>query len=94
MKIKLVTHDGVFHADDVSAYAILNVLYPNNELIRTRKYNEFNKSIKSIIFDVGLIYDPEKNKFDHHQRGFNLQFEGSSVTPMSSVGLIYKHFGR
>ena len=40
------------------------------------------------------MYEPENNKFDHHQRGFDEIFGHGFVTKLSSAGLVYKHFGR
>ncbi len=40
-KIQLVTHNGTFHADEVSAIALLHLYgiidYPNLNIIRTRE---------------------------------------------------------
>ena len=60
--INITTHNGQFHADEVIAYTILNHLYPNNKLVRTRD----NKVIKEsdYVIDVGMIYDPDNNRFD------------------------------
>jgi uncharacterized UPF0160 family protein len=46
------------------------------------------------VIDVGATYEPEKNRFDHHQRGFEEVFGHGFVTKLSSAGLVYKHFGR
>lgn len=47
-----------------------------------------------IVVDVGAIYDESKQRFDHHQRGFEEVFGHGFETKLSSAGLIYKHFGR
>lgn len=43
-----------------------------------------------IVVDVGAIYDAEKLRFDHHQRGFTEVFGHGFDTKLSSAGLIYK----
>ena len=87
--IKIVTHNGSFHADDLFACAFLKLLYPKAEIIRTRDEEVIKTG--NIVLDVGGIYNPEKNLFDHHQRG------GAGIRPNSipyaSLGLIWKHFG-
>lgn len=90
-KIKVVTHDSTFHADDIFATATLNILHNGNiKIMRSRD----PKIIASgdIVLDVGNIYDPKTNRFDHHQKG------GAGTRPegilLSSFGLIWKHFGR
>lgn len=43
-----------------------------------------------IVVDVGAIYDHEKSRYDHHQRGFEEIFGFGYNTKLSSAGLIYK----
>lgn len=89
----LVTHNGSFHSDDVFACATLELwLEGKNErykVIRTREEKDFVRA--DYIFDVGGVYDGEKNKFDHHQKG------GAGVrendVPFASFGLVWKKFG-
>lgn len=88
----LVTHNGVFHGDDVCAYTILNFLFPNNKLIRTRNEEIISKA--DIVWDVGYVYDPDNDKFDHHQPNCKEKFNNKSKVIMSSVGMIYKKYGR
>lgn len=42
------------------------------------------------------MYDPAKQRYDHHQRGFTevFGFGGYDRTKLSSAGLVYKHFGK
>ena len=42
------------------------------------------------VIDVGGVFDSEKDRFDHHQRGFDHTFGRGFVTKLSSAGLIYK----
>src|SRR5438045_63101 len=91
--IKLVTHDGSFHTDDVFAAAtlILHLEKTNSgwEIIRTRD-EEIIKNA-DYVFDVGGVDDKEKNRFDHHQvGGAGERFHG---IPYASFGLVWKKFG-
>lgn len=43
-----------------------------------------------IVVDVGAVYDEAKQRFDHHQRGFEEVFGHGFVTKLSSAGLVYK----
>jgi uncharacterized UPF0160 family protein len=45
------------------------------------------------VLDVGGIYDPATDRYDHHQRGFEQAFGHGFVTKLSSAGLVYKHYG-
>ena len=77
----LATHNGSFHADEVFAYVILNAIFPNNKLIRTRDQDELDKA--HIVFDVG------GGKFDHH----SLDKIYRDGVPYASFGLIWREFG-
>lgn len=90
-KIKIVTHDSRFHADDVFSVATLDLVF-NGKIKVTRTRDEKLINEADIVLDVGGIYDAEKNRFDHHQK------EGAGTRengiPYASFGLIWKHFGR
>lgn len=43
------------------------------------------------VVDVGGVYDPSRDRFDHHQKGFSEVFgHVSHSTKLSSAGLVYK----
>lgn len=44
--------------------------------------------------DVGGVYDPALERYDHHQKGFNETFNSKSEIKLSASGLIYKHYGK
>lgn len=88
----LITHSGSFHADDLLACSVLRSVFPMAEIIRTRDPLVIKaNSSSSIVFDVGDVYDPEQNLFDHHQPDKPMR---ESDLPYSSPGLIWKHFGK
>ncbi len=86
----LVTHDHGFHGDDLFAIATLCIYFKNKiKIIRTRDPNIISSA--DVVCDVGGIYDPKKNLFDHHQKeGAGKRENG---IPYASFGLIWKHFG-
>ena len=45
------------------------------------------------MVDVGGEYEPERHRYDHHQRTFDTTLP-SYQTKLSSAGLVWKHFGR
>ncbi|CAG7833153.1 unnamed protein product [Allacma fusca] len=92
------THNGKFHCDEVLACSMLKELpeYSDAEIIRTRD-EEILKTC-DIVVDVGGVYDPEKLRFDHHQKTFTesmstLRPGCRFTTKLSSAGLVYHHFG-
>lgn len=77
------THDGTFHADEVTACALLLLfgLIDSDKIIRTRCMEELGRC--EYVCDVGGVYDSERKLFDHHQ----IDYQG----PMSSAGMILKY---
>ena len=47
------------------------------EIIRSRDPAVIDSA--DIVVDVGGTYEPEKNRFDHHQRGFEEKFSVNST---------------
>lgn len=87
--MKVVTHSGTFHADDVFASAVLRAALRDFDFIRTR--DPALISAADIVFDVGGVYDPAGRRYDHHMRDLPRREDG---TPYSSVGLIWREYGR
>ncbi|MBB4041969.1 uncharacterized UPF0160 family protein [Microvirga flocculans] len=87
--MKVVTHSGTFHADDVFAFSVLREALGAFSLVRTRDAALIDKA--DIVFDVGGIYDAARGRYDHHMRDLPRRSDG---TPYSSVGLIWRDYGR
>jgi uncharacterized UPF0160 family protein len=85
----IATHSGKFHADDVWAVAVLHMLFPENELIRTRDGAKITEA--DFAVDVGGIWDPQQGRFDHHQKGFSGARQSGVV--YASAGLVWKEYG-
>ena len=60
----VVTHGGVFHADEVLATVILSKVLGDITVLRTFKVPE-GLSDDVIVYDIGF------GRFDHHQKGGN-----------------------
>jgi len=93
-KIKLVTHNGSFHVDDVFACATLSLFLESKkekfEVIRTRDKELINQG--DYVFDVGGVYDETTNRFDHHQVGGAGKRDNG--IEYASFGLVWKKFGK
>ena len=87
--MKASTHDGRFHADEIFALAVLNLKFPDLEIVRSRDENIYKSA--DIIVDVGYVYDPDNLIFDHHQSSFSLKRD--SGIPYASFGLVWKRYG-
>ncbi|MBY0537901.1 MYG1 family protein [Patescibacteria group bacterium] len=88
--IKIVTHSGGFHTDDVFAVATLQLLHgvDNVEVIRTR--DEAVLATADIVVDVGGVYDATTKRFDHHQNGGPVRDNG---IPYAAFGLVWREYG-
>lgn len=74
------THDGRFHADEVTACALLILfdLIDRDKIHRTRDPAKLNRC--DYVCDVGGLYDPALKLFDHHQ----VDYKGT----LSSAGMV------
>ncbi len=89
--MKIITHSGKFHADEVFAIATLILAHKEEsiEVVRTRDPEIIKTG--DIVVDVGGEYDPAKGKFDHHQsEGAGVRMNG---IPFSSFGIVWKEYG-
>jgi len=86
----VAVHSGNFHPDDVFATAALSILLDGKiEILRTRDEGELAKA--DYVADVGHIYDPAINRFDHHQEG-GAGFRNEQIS-YSAFGLVWKTYG-
>lgn len=77
------THDGTFHADEVTACSLL-VLFnriDRDKIVRTRDLSQLK--LCEYVCDVGGTYEPAKKRFDHHQ----VEYQGE----LSSAGMVLSY---
>lgn len=99
--IKIGTHGGEFHPDEVFAITTLMTAVvdkgsiPNGDetpsftIVRSRDQKELADC--DLLIDVGSEYNPAEGKFDHHQEdGAGTRANG---IPYASFGLIWKELG-
>lgn len=89
----ILTHDGKFHNDDCLAVATMMMVHSYLPRINRCRMKEYPTSKDYIIIDVGGIYDPENDKFDHHQDGCNETYNEKSAVPLASAGMVWKKYG-
>ena len=88
MKKIFGTHSGAFHADDVFAIAALSMLHPDYEIRRSRDPKVWAQC--DFLVDVGDRYSHAEKVYDHHFKDGPAYEDGLK---MSSVGLIWSHYG-
>jgi uncharacterized UPF0160 family protein len=87
--MKVGTHNGTFHADELVACAIIDMLHGPISLVRTRNTALLEEC--DLVIDVGCKYDGIRF-FDHHQSDFAASRQYDDV-PYASAGLVWLHFG-
>lgn len=91
--MKIVTHSGSFHSDEIFAIALIKAYVSDDVLIiRTRdeKILEESQSDKDTwVIDVGGVYSPDELNFDHHQSSFTKTWIDG--TPKSSIGIVWDY---
>lgn len=80
----ITVHDGTFHADDVAAVALIDLLCSSSgaaqpRIIRTRDESKFE----------GLIVDVGEKEFDHHGSRSGIDADG---IPYSGVSRVWEYF--
>ena len=74
------THDGSFHADEVTACSLLLAF---GKIDREKIHRTRDSAVLAsceYVCDVGGIFDPALKRFDHHQAEY--------VGPLSSAGMV------
>ena len=79
---RMAVHNGIFHADDVFGVALMQSIYNDLEIIRTRD-EELLKTC-DIVSDVG------NGKYDHHHVD---KIRRENGIPYCGFGLLWRDFG-
>lgn len=89
--MRVATHPGGFHADDVFAVAALALAHPGEELEVVRTRDAAAQSAADVRIDVGGRDDAATGDFDHHQKGG----AGARANGIryASFGLVWRAFG-
>ena len=80
MRLKIATHNKIFHADEVTAIALLRTFTDNEIVVSRVDHDTTDFSAYDMVIDIGRKFDAEKY-FDHHQH------KGGK----SSAGLIWDY---
>jgi uncharacterized UPF0160 family protein len=88
--ITVKTHNGVFHADEAMAIALIS-LYEKKGIGRVTSTPEKSDNFINIIrtrdvtvdatytVDVGGVYDPDNGQFDHHQSSYGGELSSAGM---------------
>ncbi|XP_074591901.1 uncharacterized protein LOC141847730 [Curcuma longa] len=88
------THNGSFHCDEALGCFLIRLTdkFSSADIVRTRD-PQLLETLDAVL-DVGGVYDPSQDHYDHHQKGFGEIFGYGFNTKLSSAGLVYKHYGK
>jgi uncharacterized UPF0160 family protein len=97
----IVTHPGVFHADDAMSVALTNFLTGTRLPVERRNpTSEELEDPSVLVLDVGGIFDPSRSDYDHHlaeavvyrepKEGYGTK-DGLAV-PMAAFGMLWHNF--
>lgn len=81
------THSGLFHCDEVAGFSICKFAGVCETFTRLSDIENLPKD--GLIADIGREYNPDSQRFDHHQ-SLLLRKNGY---PLASAGLLWKHYG-
>ena len=89
-KMNLVTHSGIFHADDVFATALLKLFFGDDgcNVVRTTDPESIKMWLQrpdAIVYDIGL------GTYDHHQSNKEVRENG---IPYAAFGLLWRQYGK
>ena len=82
MQKRVATHNGVMHADEISAVALLKIFSKEEIVVQRVSHQYKDLSQFDMVIDIGKKHDGKKY-FDHHQ------YKGGK----SSAGLIWDYLG-
>ncbi|MGE4427862.1 MAG: MYG1 family protein [Solirubrobacteraceae bacterium] len=86
--LRVGTHSGSFHADEVFALAALGMVHGPLEIVRTRDRDVLDGC--ALRVDVGRRHDPAAGDFDHHQGEVG---ERPNGIRFASFGLVWQEHG-
>lgn len=86
--MRYVTHKGLFHADEVTGWAIARLSGTCGSLHRVDQ-RSYVPSGDELIADIMGVYDPALRRFDHHQATLPRK-EGPGY---ATAGLLWEHYG-
>lgn len=86
---RVITHSGVFHADEVSTIALLEILAGRElDIIRTSKVDDTSSISMSFDGRITLTCDIGLGRYDHHQSDAEGKPYYDDGIPMAAIGLV------
>ncbi len=92
-KTVILTHHGKFHMDELLAICMLlhGPLRNDKEIVIIRNREGIYTEHADYVLDVGKVYNPNQNRFDHHQVNFDISYPDR--TSYATAGLVFMKYG-
>lgn len=90
----IVTHSANFHVDDVFGTACAVLLFEKKGYKKIKIKRSLDPKVWAegdIVLDIGRVYNPKKNRFDHHQ---DLKITHKNGIKYAAFGLFWKKYGK
>ncbi len=90
----IVTHSANFHVDDVFGTACAILLFEKKGFKNIKVKRSLDPLVWAegdIVLDIGRVYNPAKNRFDHHQE---VKITHKNGIKYAAFGLVWKKFGK
>lgn len=90
----IVTHSANFHVDDVFGTACAILLFEKKGFKKIKVKRSLDPKVWAegdIVLDIGRVYNPSKNRFDHHQ---DLKITHKNGIKYAAFGLVWKKYGK
>jgi len=89
----IVTHSANFHVDDVFGTACAILLFEKKGF-KTKVKRSLDPKVWAegdLVLDIGRVYNPKKDRFDHHQ---DLKITHKNGIKYAAFGLVWKKYGK
>lgn len=92
----IVTHSANFHVDDLFGTACAILLlekrgFKKSQIKIKRSLDPIIWGSADILLDIGRVYNPKKDRFDHHQ---DLKITHKNGIKYAAFGLFWKKYGK
>lgn len=90
----ILTHPGRMHTDEVLAIAVIiaGTLLDYRKVYIVRSRDRYWPDKASHVVDIGGVYDPSQERYDHHHSTFNTKYIDG--TKYASSGLVWLNHGK
>lgn len=90
----IVTHSANFHVDDVFGTACAILVFEKKGYKKIKVKRSLDPKVWAegdLVLDIGRVYNPKKDRFDHHQE---IKVTHKNGIKYAAFGLVWKKYGK